>query len=57
MSGEDDLGYTMLNLAIDMAEALGIINREPLDLSKLQLSDEMITSVKRTAWGVFQVDT
>ncbi|KAE8416429.1 hypothetical protein BDV36DRAFT_205806 [Aspergillus pseudocaelatus] len=57
MSGEDDLGYTMLNLAIEMAEALGIINREPLDLSKLQLSDEMITSVKRTAWGVFQVDT
>lgn len=57
MSGEDDLGYTMLNIAIEMAEALGIINREPLDLSKLQLSDEMITSVKRTAWGVFQVDT
>ncbi|KAB8220181.1 hypothetical protein BDV33DRAFT_100352 [Aspergillus novoparasiticus] len=57
VSGEDDLGYTMLNIAIEMAEALGIINREPLDLSKLQLSDEMITSVKRTAWGVFQVDT
>ena len=57
MSGEDDLGYTMLNLAIEMAEALGIINREPLNLSKLQLSDEMITSVQRTAWGVFQVDT
>ncbi|KNG86208.1 pathway-specific regulatory protein [Aspergillus nomiae NRRL 13137] len=57
MSGEDDLGYTMLNIAIEMAEALGIINREPLNLSKLQLSDEMITSVQRTAWGVFQVDT
>ncbi|KAE8382464.1 pathway-specific regulatory protein [Aspergillus bertholletiae] len=57
MSGEDNLGYTMLNTAIEMAEALGLINHDPLDLSKLQLSDEMIASVKRTAWGIFQVDT
>ncbi|KAF5861190.1 hypothetical protein ETB97_000503 [Aspergillus alliaceus] len=57
MSGEDDLGYTMLNLAIDMGESLGLINHDPLDLSKMQLSDEMITSVTRTAWGLFQVDT
>jgi hypothetical protein len=57
MSGEDDLGYTMLNLAIDMAQGLGVINRDHLDLAKMQLSEEMIRSVRRTAWGLFQADT
>ncbi|KAF7590839.1 hypothetical protein BBP40_002308 [Aspergillus hancockii] len=57
MSGEDDLGYTMLNLAIDMGESLGIINREPLELASMQLSEDMIKSIRRTAWGLFQADT
>ncbi|GFF43885.1 nitrogen assimilation transcription factor nirA [Aspergillus udagawae] len=57
MSGDDDLGYTMLNRAIDMAESLGIINGPDLDLDKLQMSEEMRSSIKRTAWGLFQVDT
>jgi hypothetical protein len=57
MSGDDDLGYTMLNRAIEMAESLGIINGPDLNLDKLQMSEEMRSSIKRTAWGLFQVDT
>ncbi|KAH2331674.1 hypothetical protein KXV44_006101 [Aspergillus fumigatus] len=57
MSGDDDLGYTMLHRAIDMAESLGIINGPVLDLDKLQMSEEMRSSIQRTAWGLFQVDT
>ncbi|RHZ46923.1 transcription factor domain-containing protein [Aspergillus thermomutatus] len=57
MSGDDDLGYTMLHRAIEMAESLGIINGPDLDLDKLQMSEEMRSSIQRTAWGLFQVDT
>ncbi|EAW14949.1 transcription factor domain-containing protein [Aspergillus clavatus NRRL 1] len=57
MSGDDGLGYTMLHRAIEMGESLGIINSEDLDLNKLQMSDEMRSSIKRTAWGLFQVDS
>ncbi|GIJ85165.1 hypothetical protein Asppvi_004021 [Aspergillus pseudoviridinutans] len=57
MSGDDDLGYTMLHRAIEMAESLGIINGPDLDLDKMQMSEEMRSSIKRTAWGLFQVDT
>lgn len=47
----------MLHRAIDMAESLGIINGPVLDLDKLQMSEEMRSSIQRTAWGLFQVDT
>ena len=47
----------MLHRAIEMAESLGIVNHSKLVLQRSQLSDDMITSVKRTAWGLFQVDT
>ncbi|KAL3465745.1 pathway-specific regulatory protein [Aspergillus heterothallicus] len=57
MAGIDDFGYMMLNQALEMAQALGIINNPSLDLSKLNMSDEMITSLQRTAWGLFQIDT
>lgn len=57
MTGEDDNGYMMLNQAIAMAEALGIINSPRLDLNRLGMSDEMVSSLKRTAWGLFQIDT
>ncbi|KAE8155094.1 hypothetical protein BDV25DRAFT_126047 [Aspergillus avenaceus] len=57
MSGQDDLGYTMLHLAIQMGESLQIINHDPLDLDKRQLSTEMVKSIQRTAWGLFQADT
>lgn len=57
MVGDDDNGYTMLNQAIEMAEALGIINRPELNLNRSFMSEDMISSVKRTAWGLFQIDT
>ncbi|KAF7155930.1 hypothetical protein CNMCM6106_007842 [Aspergillus hiratsukae] len=57
MSGDDNLGYTMLHRAIEMAESLGIVNGPDLDLDRLQMSEEMRSSIKRTAWGLFQVDT
>lgn len=55
--GNDNFGYTMLHRAIEMAEELGIVNNSKLSLNKSQMSDEMLVSVKRTAWGLFQIDT
>ncbi|PLB53597.1 pathway-specific regulatory protein [Aspergillus steynii IBT 23096] len=57
MSGEDDHGYSMLHRATEMAEALGIINSPQLNLDQSRMSEDMIASVKRTAWGLFQIDT
>lgn len=57
MSGEEDNGYALLNLAVEMGEALGIINGPKLNLSKTHMTEDMISSIKRTAWGLFQVDT
>lgn len=58
MSGHNDLGYTMLHRAIEMGESLGIVNKKTdLRLSVSQMSEDMIVSIKRTAWGLFQVDT
>ncbi|KAL4924206.1 uncharacterized protein BDV17DRAFT_284853 [Aspergillus undulatus] len=57
MVGDDDNGYIMLSQALEMAEALGIINSPDLDLDPSFMSEDMISSVKRTAWGLFQIDT
>ncbi|KAL4779790.1 fungal-specific transcription factor domain-containing protein [Aspergillus varians] len=57
MVGDDDNGYTMLNQALSMAEALGIVNSPQLNLNRSHMSEDMISSVKRTAWGLFQIDT
>ncbi|KAL3474810.1 fungal-specific transcription factor domain-containing protein [Aspergillus californicus] len=57
MVGDDDNGYLMLNNALEMAEALGIINNKHLRLNPSHMSQDMISSVKRTAWGLFQIDT
>jgi hypothetical protein len=56
-AGIDDYGYMMLNQALEMGEALGIINNPSLDVKKLGFSDEMLRSLQRTAWGLFQIDT
>ncbi|KAJ5808041.1 hypothetical protein N7474_009310 [Penicillium riverlandense] len=58
MDGTDDFGYTMLHRAIGMAESLGIVNsaRKPR-LEEPYMSKDMISSLKRTAWGLFQIDT
>lgn len=60
MSGNDDLGYIRLHEAIRMGESLGLVgdghgNRDVL--SPEQPSEEMELSTKRTAWGLFHVDT
>lgn len=57
MSGDDDHGYSMLHRATEMAEALGIINSPQLNLDQSRMSGDMIASVQRTAWGLFQIDT
>ncbi|CAG8072268.1 unnamed protein product [Penicillium salamii] len=55
--GNEDFGYTMLHRAIEMAEQLGIVNSDQLSLRSHQLSEDMIRSIQRTAWGIFQIDT
>ncbi|KAJ5362971.1 pathway-specific regulatory protein, partial [Penicillium brevicompactum] len=55
--GNEDFGYTMLHRAIEMAEELGIVNCDKLNLRSSQLSEDMIRSIQRTAWGIFQIDT
>jgi len=55
--GNEDFGYTMLHRAIEMAEELRIVNFDKLNLNKSQFSEEMVRSIKRTAWGIFQIDT
>ncbi|KAJ5143224.1 pathway-specific regulatory protein [Penicillium bovifimosum] len=55
--GNENFGYAMLNRAIEMAEELGIVNRPKRTLNSSQMSEDMLVSVKRTAWGLFQIDT
>lgn len=57
MSGDHDFGYSMLHRAIEMAESIGIVNRPKLRLQMSQMSEDMVSSIKRTAWGLFQIDT
>ncbi|RAH78941.1 hypothetical protein BO86DRAFT_402285 [Aspergillus japonicus CBS 114.51] len=57
VSGNGDHGYAMLHRAIEMAESLGIINHKRRELKTSQMSEDMIISIKRTAWGLYQIDT
>ncbi|KAJ5642809.1 pathway-specific regulatory protein [Penicillium lividum] len=58
MSDKGHFGYTMLHRAIEMAGSLGIVNNaKNLRLEEPRYSEDMINSLKRTAWGLFQVDT
>lgn len=57
MSRNDDLGYRMLHDAIRMGEALGLVGNKGPKLTSEQLSPDMEVSCKRTAWGLFGVDT
>ncbi|PWY77084.1 C6 transcription factor [Aspergillus heteromorphus CBS 117.55] len=57
ISGEDDLGYRMLHQAIWTGESLGLIGPRMFAPSPGQISDDMDISVKRTAWGLFHIDT
>jgi hypothetical protein len=55
ISGNDDLGYIMLHQAIRAGESLGLFG--PKGLMFEQITPEMDVSIKRTAWGLFQIDT
>ncbi|KAF7172564.1 hypothetical protein CNMCM5623_004745 [Aspergillus felis] len=55
ISGNDDLGYIMLHQAIRAGESLGLFG--PKCLKFEHTTPEMDVSIKRTAWGLFQIDT
>ncbi|OQE27014.1 hypothetical protein PENFLA_c006G04930 [Penicillium flavigenum] len=57
ISREDDLGYIMLHKAIKMGEALGLVGSTGPGMASGELSQDMDISCKRTAWGLFNVDT
>lgn len=57
MSREDDLGYIMLHQAIRMGESLGLVGSTGPRMASGELSQDMDISCKRTAWGLFNVDT
>ena len=57
MSRNDDLGYITLHEAIRMGESLGLVGSNGPRIASEHLSQEMDTSCRRTAWGLFNVDT
>ncbi|KOS47024.1 hypothetical protein ACN38_g2006 [Penicillium nordicum] len=57
MSREDDLGYIMLHQAIRMGEALGLVGSTGPRMASGEFSQDMDVSCKRTAWGLFNIDT
>lgn len=57
MSRNDDLGYIMLHEAIRMGEFLRLVGDQGPRFTSEQLSHDMDVSCKRTAWGLFMVDT
>lgn len=57
MSGKDDLGYAMLNKAIDIATSLGYVGDDDTRIDLTEQSADLATSTTRTVWGLYQVDT
>lgn len=57
MSRDDDLGYIMLHEAIRMGESLGLVGNYGPRMTSEQLSKDMDASCRRTAWGLFNIDT
>ncbi|KAE8144610.1 fungal-specific transcription factor domain-containing protein [Aspergillus avenaceus] len=57
ISGNNDLGYKMLHQAIWTGESLGLLGPKVFKLSSGQLTDDMDISLRRTAWGLFHIDT
>ncbi|KAJ5109691.1 hypothetical protein N7532_002336 [Penicillium argentinense] len=57
MSRDDDLGYIMLHEAISMGETLGLVGHNGPRMTSEQLSRDMDASCRRTAWGLFNIDT
>ncbi|KAJ5698146.1 hypothetical protein N7462_000151 [Penicillium macrosclerotiorum] len=57
MLRNDDLGYVTLHEAIRMGESLGLVGSKGPRLTSEQLSLDMDISCRRTAWGLFNLDT
>lgn len=57
MTGQDDLGYSMLHKAIDIADKLGYIGGEGQDIDLSFESRDYYNSTIKTVWGLFQLDT
>lgn len=57
MTGQDDLGYSMLYRAIDIAEKMGYTGGEGQDIDLSDKSKELYNSTIKAIWGLFQVDT
>lgn len=57
LSEDDDLGYKMLHEAIRTGESLGLVGDKGLKVIPEQLSYDMDVSLRRTAWGLFHLDT
>lgn len=56
MFGNDDYGYMMLHRAVKMAENLGLVNNGDCN-NLLDLPHDLQYSMKRTAWGLYHIDT
>lgn len=57
MTGQDDLGYSMLYKAIDIAEKLGYTGGEGQNIDLSNMSKDFYNSSVKTVWGLFQLDT
>ncbi|KAH8431122.1 Zn(II)2Cys6 transcription factor [Aspergillus melleus] len=57
LSGDNDLGYKMLHQAIWTGESLGLIGPRIFRMEPGHMPEDMDISVKRTAWGLFHIDT
>ncbi|KAL4975968.1 fungal-specific transcription factor domain-containing protein [Aspergillus desertorum] len=55
--GQNDCGYKMLHLAIWTGEALGLVGERKPVLASNDFPEDMDASLRRTAWGLFQIDT
>ncbi|RDW61181.1 fungal specific transcription factor domain-containing protein [Aspergillus mulundensis] len=57
LCGKNDCGYKMLHLATWTGEALGLVGERKPILSSRDFPEDMDASLRRTAWGLFQIDT
>ncbi|KAL2824801.1 fungal-specific transcription factor domain-containing protein [Aspergillus cavernicola] len=66
LAGKDDLGYKTLHQAIEIGKSMGLVGRNQLSIKSdpaymeefdEEFLEDMDVSTKRTAWGLFHIDT
>lgn len=57
MAEDDNLGYTILHRAVHIGTLLGLIGEGGPKIDPTSLSTDMLISMRRTAWGLYQLDT